>query len=56
MDRRGWLDAKAHSLDDPVLSQILEDQPALKAVMNLVREEGALIKSRRPQVSKNSSG
>ncbi|UCE62668.1 MAG: FAD-binding oxidoreductase, partial [Nitrospirota bacterium] len=56
MDTGGWLDAQAHGLDDPVLSQLLDDRPVLKTFMNLVREQGALIKSRRPRVSKNSSG
>ena len=56
MDTDGWLDAKSHSLDDPVLSQILDGRPALKTIMNLILEQNALIKSRRPRVSKNSSG
>jgi Fe-S oxidoreductase/FAD/FMN-containing dehydrogenase len=56
MDKGGWLDARPYRLDDPVLSQLLADRPALQAIMNLVREKGALIKAKRPRVSKNSSG
>lgn len=56
MDAGDWLDAKPHILGDPALSQILDARPALRAVMHLVREHAALIKSKRPRVSKNSSG
>ena len=56
LDSSGWLEARAYGLDDPVLSQLLVDRPALQAVMNLVREAAGLIKAKRPQVSKNSSG
>jgi FAD/FMN-containing dehydrogenase/Fe-S oxidoreductase len=56
MDSGGWLDARPYSLEDPVLSQLLADRPALQAVMNLVRGQETLIKAKRPRVSKNSSG
>ena len=56
MDSAGWVDARPYSLDDPVLLHLFADRPSLQLVTNLIRQKELLIKSKRPRVSKNSSG
>ena len=56
MDSSGWVDARSYPFDDPVLLQLFTQYPSLQTVMNLIREKEVLIKSKRPRVSKNSSG
>jgi len=52
----GWLDARPYALADPRLAELLVAYPPLREVLGLVREHAALIRARRPAVSKNSCG
>ncbi|MGH7235875.1 MAG: FAD-binding oxidoreductase, partial [Nitrospiraceae bacterium] len=52
----GWLDARPYGLADPGLTDLLAGFPPLRDVLALVREHAALIRARRPAVSKNSCG
>ncbi len=52
----GWLDARPYGLADPGLVDLLAGFPPLRDVLALVREHAALIRARRPAVSKNSCG
>jgi len=51
-----WITAKEYRLDDPHLQKILAENLFLKDLIELVRRNSDLIRSKRPQVSKNSSG
>lgn len=51
-----WITAKEHRLDDPHFQKILVENPFLKDLIELIRRNSDLIRSKRPQVSKNSSG
>ncbi|MBI3803647.1 MAG: FAD-binding oxidoreductase [Nitrospirae bacterium] len=51
-----WIDAKEYRLDDPALQRLLQENPFLQALIDLVRRNSELIQSKRPKVSKNSSG
>ncbi|MGH7230092.1 MAG: FAD-binding and (Fe-S)-binding domain-containing protein, partial [Nitrospiraceae bacterium] len=52
----GWLDARAYDLDDPRLHQALTTHPPLRHVLGMVRQRTALIREKRPTVTKNSCG
>ncbi|RMH07958.1 MAG: FAD-binding protein, partial [Nitrospirae bacterium] len=51
-----WLDAKSLPLADLACQSMLAKIPALASVLTLVRDHAEVIRSRRPQVSKNSTG
>ena len=51
-----WLDAKPYRLTDPSLESMLGRHPSLQMVRTLVDRHRALIQSKTPRVSKNSSG
>lgn len=53
---QGWLEARPYRLDDPSLERILASHPSIRAVLGLVREHAAVLRTKRPSVSKNSSG
>jgi FAD/FMN-containing dehydrogenase len=48
--------ARRYALDDPELGRILEENPELARVRDLLEENADLLRSRRPRVTKNSSG
>jgi len=52
----GWLPAQSYAMSDPALSRIYSDHPTLRSIVELVNDHESLIQSKRPQVSKNSSG
>ncbi len=52
----GWLVAGAYGVDDPALGRLLDGHRALREVVEAVRANQALIRRKRPAVSKNSSG
>ena len=52
----GWLDAEAVDRTSPQLTALLDRYASLRAVWSLVQQHEALIESKRPRVSKNSSG
>ncbi|WNM56492.1 FAD-binding and (Fe-S)-binding domain-containing protein [Candidatus Nitrospira allomarina] len=52
----GWLDAQSVHIGGPAHTSLLKGFPSLKAVWTMIQEEQALIRARRPKVSKNSSG
>lgn len=51
-----WLDAQPYRLTDPLLPPLLARYPGLEIVRTLVDRHRALIHSKAPRVSKNSSG
>ena len=51
-----WLDARPYALDDSRLNEMQRFHPPVHDVLTLVRAHGALIRSKRPTVSKNSCG
>jgi len=51
-----WITAKEYRLDDPLLQKILVENPFIKDLIELIRRNSELIQSKRPKVSKNSSG
>jgi FAD/FMN-containing dehydrogenase/Fe-S oxidoreductase len=51
-----WLTAEALADKDPATEAMLANQPALAETIALVRKHAALIRSKKPKVSKNSSG
>jgi len=51
-----WITAKDYRLDDPELSALFDQNPALKSVYELVLQNKTLIQSKKINVSKNSSG
>lgn len=56
LEAGGWLEARPLPLETPRLSEVLTHYPGLQAVLRLVHDHADLIRSKRPQVSKNSSG
>lgn len=52
----GWLEARPYRLDDPSLEKALASHPPIREVLGLVRQHAAVIRAKRPIVSKNSSG
>ncbi len=52
----GWLQAQPYELGSVALSSIFSSHPALQSLLGVVKEHEQLIHSRRPHVSKNSSG
>ncbi|MEX5213529.1 MAG: FAD-binding oxidoreductase [Nitrospiraceae bacterium] len=51
-----WLDAKPYRLTDPSLQAAITRHPGLETIRTLVDQHRALIQSKAPRVSKNSSG
>lgn len=51
-----WVTAKAYELGEPALAAIVETEPGLGEILALIRTQAALIRSKRPTVTKNSSG
>jgi FAD/FMN-containing dehydrogenase/Fe-S oxidoreductase len=51
-----WLNARAFGLDDPQLAGLLGAHAPLKGVLSLVQDQAAVIRKKRPTVSKNSCG
>ncbi len=51
-----WITAKDYRLDDPLLQQVLQENPLLQDLYELIRENKDLILSQRKKISKNSSG
>ncbi|MGE3152550.1 MAG: FAD-binding and (Fe-S)-binding domain-containing protein [Nitrospiraceae bacterium] len=51
-----WLDAKPYRLTDPSLQAAIARHPGLETIRTLVDRHRALIQSKAPRVSKNSSG
>lgn len=51
-----WVTAKAYRLDDPHFQKLLVENPFLRDLIELIRRNRDLIQSKRPKVSKNSSG
>ncbi len=56
LPQSGWLQAQSYEVGDSTLSGILTDHPALQSLLNILEEHKTLIQSKRPHVSKNSSG
>ncbi len=56
LPKGGWLSAKSYQIGDQALSKIFADHPDLHSLCDLVITHEALIESKRPHVSKNSSG
>lgn len=54
--REGWLDARAVDIGEAHHSSLLNQYASLQAVWAMVQQDQALIRARRPKVSKNSSG
>ncbi|MGB0911336.1 MAG: FAD-binding and (Fe-S)-binding domain-containing protein [Nitrospirales bacterium] len=52
----GWLQAEAYEMNGQPLSSIFSQHPTLQSLLNLVKAHEPLIRSKRPHVSKNSSG
>lgn len=51
-----WITAKEYRLDDPHFQKLLVENPFLKDLIELIRRNSDRIQSKRPKVSKNSSG
>ncbi|WDT74920.1 MAG: FAD-binding and (Fe-S)-binding domain-containing protein [Candidatus Manganitrophus sp.] len=51
-----WVTAKEYRLDDPHFQKLLVENPFLRDLIELIRRNRDLIQSKRPKVSKNSSG
>lgn len=51
-----WVTAKEYRLDDPRFQKLLVENPFLRDLIELIRRNRDLIQSKRPKVSKNSSG
>ena len=52
----GWFQAQSYELDDPALSSVFKEFSAIRTLCDFVQENAGLIQSKRPHVSKNSSG
>ena len=52
----GWLQAQSYEIGSPALPHIFKECSAIRSVCDLVKENATLIQSKRPHVSKNSSG
>ena len=52
----GWLDAQPVSVGGKVHKSLIDQYPSLRAVWTMLLQDGAVIRSKRPTVSKNSSG
>ena len=52
----GWFQAQSYELDDPALSDVFHEFSSIRSLCDLVQENTSLIQSKRPHVSKNSSG
>lgn len=52
----GWLEAHAYGLDDPQLTAVMTQHPALQRLLDLTTANAGLIRAKRPTVSKNSCG
>ncbi len=51
-----WLDAKSYRLDDPALERLLSTIPLVREILHLAQSHADLIRSKKPNVSKNSCG
>ncbi len=51
-----WVDLRAYGLGDSRATDVLEQVPSLRAVLDIVQTHADLIQSKRPLVTKNSSG
>ena len=51
-----WLDARSYSLNDPSVAMLLASHHAINDTWTLVQDHAALLREKRPLVSKNSSG
>lgn len=54
--REGWLDARPVALETEGMASILNRYGPLRTVWELLKEGHAMIREKRPRVSKNSSG
>ena len=54
--REGWLDAQAIDIGGPVHTALLQRYAPLRAVWAMLQQDQAVIRAKRPKVSKNSSG
>ncbi len=51
-----WITARDYSLAEPAFQALLDQNPLLQEVVSLIRQNAALIASKKRAVSKNSSG
>ncbi len=52
----GWLHAQIVDIGGPEHDSLLREYETLRAVWNMVQQDQAMIRAKRPKVSKNSSG
>ena len=52
----GWLDAQSVAIGGTTQESLLGQYPSLRTVWNMIQQDQALIRAKRPKVSKNSSG
>jgi FAD/FMN-containing dehydrogenase/Fe-S oxidoreductase len=54
--KEGWLDARAVDIGGPLHTSLLNTYTPLQAVWAMLQRDHAIIRAKRPKVSKNSSG
>jgi len=56
LPNKTWVELSPRKVDDPEIQSLLSEQKALHGIIENIKTHSSLIKSKRPQVSKNSSG